>query len=233
MLARFPQVRWIAFDAVGTLIRAVPSVAGLYAEAARRFGSQLSEAEIGRRLRIQFGRRTEAHQTNEAAELQFWRDVVTTVLDDVQNPEGCFQELFDLFAMPSVWQCFPDVAGTIEELTARGYEIAIASNFDGRLHHVADRLPPLASISTRVISSEVGWRKPSPQFYSALSDRCGCHPEELLLIGDDWEADFVGAQQAGLRAVFLDRKGEQARDSSNTVASLAELLEDTSSLTDT
>src|SRR5690242_19135584 len=45
-----PAYRCIAFDAVGTLIRPVPSPGEVYYRVAREFGSRLSPEEIARRF---------------------------------------------------------------------------------------------------------------------------------------------------------------------------------------
>jgi len=44
------RVRWLAFDAVGTLIAPQPSVAEAYWSIGRQFGSQLALEEVGRRF---------------------------------------------------------------------------------------------------------------------------------------------------------------------------------------
>ena len=44
----------------------------------------------------------------------------------------------------------------------------MASNFDSRLHAVCEGHHVLHRISRRVVSSEIGHRKPGPQFFQAL-----------------------------------------------------------------
>jgi putative hydrolase of the HAD superfamily len=82
-------------------------------------------------------------------------------------------------------------------------------------------LPPLGSCRCRVISSQIGWRKPSAEFYRNAELQLRLRPEQLLLIGDDYNADYVGAQRAGWQAVLLDRKSSAQQAFS--VRSLAEV----------
>ena len=58
-----------------------------------------------------------------------------------------------------------------------------------------------------VISSEVGHRKPHPNFYLAASARLGLAPDRVLCAGDDLENDVRGPERAGLRGLLLDRDG--------------------------
>lgn len=220
--------RWVAFDAVGTLIRAEPSVAEVYHRIGRQHGSELSLAEVDLRFRESFRLRIQSgsDQTTEPGEIAFWRQVVTDVLADVSDQETCFVELHEWFARPSAWRCFDDVAPTLASLRKRGVQIAIASNFDSRLHPVCDGMPELAEITTRVVSSEVGWRKPHEGFYREMVDACGGDPSGIVMVGDDRENDVLGASHAGVRAILLDRSCSDASNTTDAcvISSLMDLL---------
>lgn len=224
-----PEPLWIAFDAVGTLITPDPPVAEVYHRIGQKHGSRLSRTEVDLRFRDVFGRRAADGElsSNEAAEREFWRIVVGQVLDDVTDREGCFEELHAWFAMPAAWRCYNDVAGALASLRECGYRLAIASNFDGRLHSVRNGLPELEAIETCVVSSEVGWRKPHAGFFAALVERCGCSPEQILMVGDDLRVDVCGAEHAGLRAVWLQRTAESISEPprKDTIRSLSELAD--------
>ena len=70
-----------------------------------------------------------------------WRDIVASVLDDVTDPEGCFEELYRHFARPEAWTCDPQAAPVLEQLAARGLVLGLASNYDHRLRPVAAGKP--------------------------------------------------------------------------------------------
>ncbi|MGD9855694.1 MAG: HAD family hydrolase [Planctomycetaceae bacterium] len=220
-------LRWIAFDAVGTLITADPPAADVYHRIGSRHGSQLRLEEVGCRFAESSGRRTSDDNlsSSESIEHDFWRAVVGDVLTDVRDAEACSAELHAWFAQPSAWRCFEDVEPALTTLAERGYRLAIASNFDGRLHPVCKGLPPLESVATRVVSSEMGWRKPHAGFFQGLSSACGCRPGQILMVGDDIRNDVRAAEEAGLKAVWLDRHRtiDAARDSTPIIQSLVEL----------
>jgi putative hydrolase of the HAD superfamily len=238
------RIRCLAFDAVGTLIFADPPVHIAYYRVGRRFGSQFRPEEIRGRFREALQRRAMGwnpaddvmgnqvtSQTlaaagavdGEAAERQFWRDVVADVLSDVSDPAACFEELFAYFARPQSWTCFADVDETFAEAGRRGVRLAIASNFDARLHAICDGKPELAAVKTRLVSSEIGCRKPDAAFYRALLDACQCGADELLLVGDDPVNDVEGARRLGIRALRIDRSGNGG---TKVLASLCDLWSD-------
>ncbi|HEY1861150.1 MAG TPA: HAD family hydrolase, partial [Gemmataceae bacterium] len=170
--------RAVFFDAVGTLIHPEPPAPAVYAQVGRRFGSRLSLEIIRDRFLAAFQReeladRANEYRTSEEREVERWRNIVYSVLNDVTDREACFAELFAHFAHPEFWRCDADAEVTLCELAARGYQLGLASNYDTRLRSVVAGLPALNPLSDLVISSEVGWRKPAPAVYAQVGRRFG------------------------------------------------------------
>lgn len=207
------EVRVIFFDAVGTVIFPEPPAAEVYAAVAARYGSRLSLAKIGRRFRDVFRREEEFDlrsglRTDEEREERRWRHIVAAVLHDVCDGEACFRELFEHFSRPQAWVCAPDAGTTLAELARRGYRLGMASNYDRRLRSVVAGLPELRPLEHLVISSEVGWRKPAPEFFAAVVRQAGVPAGEILFVGDDPVNDEKGARGSGLRTLLLDPLGQ-------------------------
>lgn len=222
------DVAAIIFDAVGTLLHPEPSAAEAYAIVGRRHGSRHAVETIRAGFRAAFAREEEEDRrtnlrTSEPREVQRWHDIVATVLDDVADPKACFQDLFEHFARPAAWRCDPEASVVFVELARRGVALGMASNFDQRLRSVVKGFPELRPIEEQiVISSEVGWRKPAPEFFAALCERLSLPPDRVLLVGDDWQNDYEGARRAGLQSVLFDPAGR--RGETRRVGSLRELL---------
>ena len=51
-----------------------------------------------------------------------------------------------------------------------------------------------------LISGDLGYRKPHPAVFDRLAEQLNVKKNQILYIGDDPEADVIGAQQAGLRS---------------------------------
>jgi putative hydrolase of the HAD superfamily len=201
--------RAVFFDAVGTLIHPDPPAPAVYADAARRFGSRLDFPAITTRFRTAFRRQEEIDhagglRTDEAREVARWRAIVAEVLDDVSEFEGCFAFLYAHFARPAAWRCDEEAAAVLAELARRGLRLGLASNFDERLRQVAEGLPGFAPVEHLVISSEVGWRKPAPEFFRQVCVQSGLPPGRVLLVGDDPVNDYGGAHACGLHALLYD-----------------------------
>lgn len=206
------EVDWIVFDAVGTVIRAEPSVAVAYHAIGREFGSALSVEEVRSRFTAAFAeteRRDLASSgrltTNPAVEEARWRYVVQAVFPEIEDQEGCFQELHDYFALPSAWQLFDDAVTALRNLSNAGIQLAIASNFDHRLHSICDGTPELNCFSRRFISSELGFRKPSEHFYRSILADLNHASSRVMMIGDSLENDVEGALAVGINAALVDR----------------------------
>lgn len=58
-----------------------------------------------------------------------------------------------------------------------------------------------------VAAHQLGCAKPDPAIFRAACDALGVAPHEAVYVGDDVLLDVKGAQQAGLRAVWLNRTG--------------------------
>ncbi|CAN5899636.1 HAD family hydrolase [soil metagenome] len=211
-------IQGMVIDAVGTLIDPVPSVGNVYAEAARRQGVEIRDEEVRERFKRSFGA-DEVDDlrgplaTDEAIEQRRWRRIVADVLPGLPDPERAFNELWNHFARPSAWQCYPDVHPALKIFFQLNLNICIGSNFDGRLRGVLLGLPELNNFGpgladSVVISSEVGRRKPHPDFYAAACDRLDLPADRVLFVGDDLENDLQGPRRAGLQAVLIDRSGQ-------------------------
>ncbi|HEU4844963.1 MAG TPA: HAD family hydrolase [Burkholderiaceae bacterium] len=57
---------------------------------------------------------------------------------------------------------------------------------------------------------QFGCAKPDPAIFLAGCAALGVAPEAAVYVGDDLRLDVAGAQQAGLRAVWLNRSGSDA-----------------------
>jgi putative hydrolase of the HAD superfamily len=59
------------------------------------------------------------------------------------------------------------------------------------------------------ISTEVGAAKPDSQIFTAALQKHNCTAENVLHIGDSFKADYCGAKNAGLNAIWFNRQQEK------------------------
>ncbi len=223
------MIQAIVFDAVGTLMHVTPSVAAVYGEVGRRFGSQLGDAEIRARFSAAFAEQDRLDEsvrwrTSEARERMRWRVVVSRVFNDVVDVAGCFDVLHAAFAKPEAWTFDPEWDPVSAELERRGIRQAVASNFDRRLHGILAGLPATQRLASIVVSSEVGHRKPAQEFFAQLIAKLQVPAADILFLGDDRTNDYDSARQAGMRAILLDPQGKHLDVGPDRVERLADVL---------
>ena len=205
-------VRCVAFDVVGTLLYPEPAVARVYAQIGARHGSGRTETEVAARFQQAMGifsRDFSEHggRTSEEHERSLWREVVAGVLDDVPCIDECYADLFAWFSRSEAWRVFEDVAPAVHALQAGGVAIALASNFDSRLHAVCEGFPVLRDLRVRAVSSELGYRKPHILRVAGAVVRCASsrHPDGGRYAGGgcDWSTRCRaagGPDRSGLRS---------------------------------
>jgi HAD superfamily hydrolase (TIGR01662 family) len=94
----------------------------------------------------------------------------------------------------------------LTELRARGYTLGLITNREhvDHFHELLDQTELWLHFDLILASGEVGIRKPDPGIFHAALDRSGARPEQSLYVGDNYWADVVGAQRAGLTPVLFD-----------------------------
>jgi FMN hydrolase / 5-amino-6-(5-phospho-D-ribitylamino)uracil phosphatase len=117
---------------------------------------------------------------------------------------------------------YDDVRPSLERLRSK-YRLFAVTNGNADLERCG-----IASIFEGCISaSAAGAAKPDPIIFEHLVRLAGVEPIEVLHIGDDPLADVVGATQAGMQAVWLNREARpwptQFATPSRTISTLAEI----------
>jgi putative hydrolase of the HAD superfamily len=200
-------VTTVVFDVVGTLIEPSPSVAEAYCLAAARQGVCCDTAIV--RQRFQAAWRTQeaadaaaapAFATSGQRERDRWRSIVHEVFAGTPVADEIFADLWEHFGRVDAWRPLDRGSRLVRAALDAGLTVALASNFDERLLALAMRLEPLSWVPHVFASSEIGWRKPSPEFFRWIERRLGCEPAETLLVGDDPLLDVAAAERAGWRA---------------------------------
>jgi len=204
----FPAgLRAVVFDVVHTLVEPWPNVAVAYHEAGRRHGVDLDPAVIQARFRSAWRRQEEfdaaqapPFATSRGRELERWRRIVAEVFTGADGTDQLFVDLWDHFGRPEAWRPVPAGCALVQAARRAGLPVVLASNFDERLLRLADTVEPLTLAEHVFASSELGWRKPSSEFFRAVERRLGVGPEQLLLVGDDPDLDVAAARRAGWHA---------------------------------
>ena len=198
----------VVFDVVGTLVEPSPSVAVAYQQAGLRHGLTVDTSIIQQRFKAAWRRQetidaaaVPAFATSRGREAQRWQAIVDDVFEGAAPAAAIFADLWEHFGRVESWQPLAHGRDLVRLAIDAGVTVALASNFDERLLAIAERLEPLSWVPHVFASSEIGWRKPAPEFFRWIERRLGCEPAEVLLVGDDPELDVAAARRAGWRSL--------------------------------
>ena len=116
---------------------------------------------------------------------------------------------------------FWDVNRTLASLREAGYELGVVSNlwpFPAEHIFEVHGLGEFFPRESRVYSFEVGHRKPDPEIFEDAARRFNVHPSQCLMVGDNLQADVIGALKVGMNAALIDRPAEVPTDAVPTEA---------------
>ncbi len=98
---------------------------------------------------------------------------------------------------------FPDALPALAALRPR-HLLGFATNGNSR----TERCGLIGQFAFELYAHEDGLpKKPSPAFFAAVVAAAGLPAARIVHVGDSPEHDVVAAQRAGMRAVWLNRRG--------------------------
>ena len=122
-------------------------------------------------------------------------------------------------------ELYPDAEPTLERLARGDYALGLISNAPADTIRAVEALGLTKYLGTIVISGAVGYTKPHPEIFRIALRRAGVDAAEAIHVGDLYEADVVGARNAGMEGILVDRDGTQRGSDCPMVQSLAEIYE--------
>jgi putative hydrolase of the HAD superfamily len=210
----------IFFDAMGTLFYLTHNVGHHYALVGTEVGLKLDASNLNRAFNQAWSSmpvREAIDGPRENDDKDWWRELVEKVLADIapalieMDRDNFFEVAYEHFAEAGVWELYPEVVDVLEKLSAH-FQLAVISNFDGRLRMILEHLGISKFFSYIFVSSEVGADKPDPEVFRRALKFMNLRPKEALHVGDDPERDWKAATKAGIRVFKLNRSKNSLRD---------------------
>ena len=114
----------------------------------------------------------------------------------------------------------------LEQLREKGLKIGFCTDLTAMIQMRKLCRLGLSDIADAIVTSEEsGAEKPSPYPFTLLLEKLRIPPEAAVMIGDDYQKDICGAEQAGIRAIQLGTDCRHAL-SAPDFNSLSRLLEE-------
>ena len=209
-----PMTKAILFDLWGTIVEN-----GVYPSPVKQVKSML-------RLRIRFVEfikvfedvfMTQKHENLSDG----FRAVVTAF--NVKTPDFVIDNMVGMWNKNSLLaKPFPEALETLDRLRGEGYKLGLITNTDPfSANQVIDKFELRDMFDVVMLSCEEGMLKTDEGFFSKALERLGTTAEETAMVGDSIESDVKAAQNAGVRAILIDRNGRREYD--DKIASLDQL----------
>jgi len=203
----------IFFDLDGTLVFHEPDSFDVISEFCAEIGQPLDpEAERkGRRMRHQYF--VDPAIRDELKGLSgdgFWQHFNGYVLESLAiqgDMDHLVRKLGERFGeLELVYDCPQAGCRTLEALRSRGYGLGLITNRQNveRFYQILEAMELHPYFDVVLASGEVGVTKPEPGIFYAALDQAGVSAEHAIYVGDNYWADVVGAQRAGVTPVLFD-----------------------------
>nr|WP_243792614.1 HAD family hydrolase [Saccharopolyspora gloriosae] len=148
--------------------------------------------------------------------------------EQISDAEATAREDHRMAAMQAAWCLFDDALPCLEWMRASGLQLAVITNAPSAYQRKKISRTGLAgTFDSMLISGELGVAKPDPRIFHAACDALDAAPHEVVHVGDRLDTDALGAADAGLHGVWLNRNGTEHAppEGVSMITSLAELPE--------
>jgi HAD superfamily hydrolase (TIGR01662 family) len=106
-----------------------------------------------------------------------------------------------------VVELIPGVRTALPALQKTGFHLALISNAENsnvtQVRKALRRVGIDELIERIYVARELGCRKPEATFFNAVLHDLGCSPSQALVVGDTLMEDVIGAQRAGIQAIWF------------------------------
>ncbi len=149
------------------------------------------------------------------------QDVLENIVSEISANED-EEKIIKNFIAPKTYEIFPETKNVLFTLKESGFLLGLVSNTPSWTKKIIKELDLEKYFDTLVFSTDVGVLKPHKDIFLQAITTLGIAPQDGVMVGDSIEKDVVGAINAGLHGILLDRSG--TADYPNKITNLNELL---------
>lgn len=104
------------------------------------------------------------------------------------------------------------------------YQLHIITNGFNEVQYQKMDKSNLSKYFEKIITSEdAGVKKPNPIIFEYALNQAKANSSESIMIGDNWEADIMGAKNVGLDVIFCNFNKESVSENIKSVSCLADI----------
>lgn len=219
--------RAIVFDCADTLLRMDPSRAEIFRDTAAAAGLTLPLEDVERAYDIvDFAIRMRSSTLkSQNAKLDFYYSVnaaLCNVLGIQRSLSVLHPRLVAEFGRRRRWHSFPEAGDALRQLAGQ-VPLYVLANWDLELAAVLRNAGLDRFFRDALSSAMLGCEKPERACFEAFLARTFLDPATTVYVGNEYLADVVGARNAGLTPVLVDRDATTRSADCVRISSLAEL----------
>jgi putative hydrolase of the HAD superfamily len=202
----------VLIDVGDTMARAHPSWLEVYSTVFAKYGIETSQEPFEQAFRaawVEWAHEGPFEATEEAS-FQRLTELDQLVFDRLGYPDlplAFFHDVDLAFRQRSAFFVFPDVIPALDAMQDAGLRLAVVSNWGWHAPELLQTLELARHFEVMSISARVGYQKPHAAIFEHALDLLDTRPEQAIHVGDDPEADVLGARQVGIEPVLIDRRG--------------------------
>jgi len=208
----------VVLDVDGTLCSLTRGVGEIYAELLAAQGvdsdaARLAECAVAewRGFQPTYLNVGQGYQTDPEREKWVWHEYVRGVLTRAglasANRPDVVEFIYHAFSTKAHRVVTPGAVEFLRKARQRGVFVVAATNNDDRSKRVLLELGISEHLDGSFSAGELGWKKPSVEFFRALERRLGRSSSSLLHVGNDTALDVEPARHAGWGAVHFGGAG--------------------------
>jgi putative hydrolase of the HAD superfamily len=218
----------VLFDCADTLVRLDPPREVIFCDAATEVGLDLRLDDIVRAYElVDFAIKMKSSELRTLEKkLDFYWSFnasLCAALGISRSLKTLHPLLMRRFSERRRWVAFEDAAQTLRAIGER-IPVHVLANWDNGLEEVL-RQADLRHLLQEVAASEaLGAEKPDRACFDIFCARKALDPRRMVYVGNDYVADVVGAREAGMMAILVDRNDRFRAADCPRIRTLSELI---------
>lgn len=210
------MIKAVFFDFFNTLVYFDPPREKHYADTAAEFGIRISPEAIATALpgadawwRSE-NSRSPIKDREQTSKFDAYRGYSLRILKDAEDavsPDQALQMLAKAFSVGFHFKNFADSLPALQALKNKHVQMGVISNIGEEIDSYLDKAGFTGYFSYNVTSLEAGYDKPQPQIFQLALKKAGVNAVETLFVGDQYDLDAMGARNAGITPILINRDG--------------------------
>ncbi len=227
------MIKAVLFDFYNTLVRFWPPLDEVQQAACQELGITVSKHAIGRGYAA-----ADVYFNQENADdpialrprgdrQEFFARYEQIIMETAGVPVSLelARQIWNLaLSVPKDFVPFEDAIPALAALDSQGYQLGILSNLRRDVDQMCRQLGLSRYLKCCINATDAHAEKPHAPIFLAGLEQMSTDPEETVHVGDQYNADVLGARAVGIYPVLLDRDGWNSNvEDCPKIASLSEL----------